>query len=72
MYVELVPLKGQDEKPLFRHWDDKMYGDVLATYWKPWGLGKNEIISFPDSPISYLINENNDELIKPEAISLPY
>jgi hypothetical protein len=72
VYVELVPLTGQDEKPLFGHWDDIMYGDVLATYWKPWGLRKNEISSFEDAPISYLINEFNDELIQPESISLPY
>ena len=72
VYVEAVPLPVHNEKPLFRHWDDKMYGEVLANYWKPWGLGKNEIITFPNSPISYLINEYNYELIEPDTISLPY
>ena len=72
VYVEAVPLPVHNEKPLFRHWDDKMYGEVLANYWKPWGLGKDEIITFPNSPISYLINEYNYELIEPETISLPY
>ena len=72
MYVEAVPLPVHNEKPLFRYWDDKMYGEVLANYWKPWGLGKNEIITFANSPISYLINEYNYELIEPDTISLPY
>ena len=72
VYVEAVPLPAHTENPLFRYWDDKMYGEVLAIYWKPWGLGKNEIISFPNSPISFLINEYNYELIEPETISLPY
>ena len=72
VYVEAVHLPGHDKKPLFRVWDDNMYGQVLANYWKPWGITMKDIITFPNSPISYLINEYNYELTEPESISLPY
>ena len=70
--VQSIPLQAQNGKPLFKPWDDKMYGQVLANYWKPWGLTMKDIITFPDSPISYLINDFNHEFIEPESITLPY
>lgn len=72
VYIEAVPLPAHNQNPLFSYWDDKMYGEVLANYWKPWGFSKNEIITFANPPISFLINEYKDELIEPETISLPY
>lgn len=55
----------------FATWDDKMYASVLEDYWKPWGIEPKDIYTFPDSPMSFLINENNNEFIKPEEIPLP-
>ena len=72
VFVEAIPLDNKNKKPLFRPWDDKMYGQVLANYWKPWGLTMNDIIMFPNSPVSYLINEYNNEFIEPDSITLPY
>ncbi|MBC7425018.1 MAG: hypothetical protein H7321_00675 [Bacteroidia bacterium] len=73
LQIEAIPLVGHNEKDLFFIWDDNMYGQVLAHYWKPWGITMKDIITFPNSPISYLIkNEYNDELIEPDTISLPY
>lgn len=72
VYVEAVPLSGHNEKDLFFIWDDNMYGQVLSNYWKPWGITMKDIITFPNSPISFLINEYNYELTEPDTISLPY
>ncbi len=72
MQIEAVPLSGHNEKDLFFIWDDNMFGQVLANYWKPWGITMKDIITFPNSPISYLTNEYNYELREPETISLPY
>ena len=72
IHVEAVLLSGHNEKDLFFIWDDNIYGQVLANYWKPWGITMKDIITFPNSPISYLINEITYELIEPERISLPY
>lgn len=55
----------------FAAWDDKMYASVLEDYWKPWGIEPKDIYTFPDSPLSFLINENNNEFIRSEEISLP-
>lgn len=60
-------------KPIkeFAAWEDKMFASVLEDYWKPWGIEPKEIYTFPDSPLSFLINENNNQFIRPEDIPLP-
>ncbi len=55
----------------FANWDDKMFASVLEDYFKPWGIEPKDIYTAPDSPLSFLINENNNEFIWPEEISLP-
>ena len=65
-------LTEEKEDQLFAPWDDNMFAQVLAGYWEPWGLAKNDIITLPDSPISFLENDFTHEFIEPESISLPY
>jgi hypothetical protein len=57
---------------IFGHWEDEMFGQVLANYWKPWGIGMKDIVVFPNPPISFLLNEYTDELISADSITLPY
>lgn len=66
------PLKATNNKPLFEPWDDDMFAQVLAVYWKPWGITKNEIITFGNSPISYLKNHDTFVVVEPESIELEY
>ena len=54
----------------FKPWEDKMFAQVLANYWKPWGLTMGDIYQFPNSPVSYLIDEYTNELIRAENIPL--
>lgn len=68
--VESIPLAEDEKDPLFKPWDEKMYAQVLANYWKPWGLTMGDIISFPNSPISYLLDEYTNQFIEPESINL--
>jgi hypothetical protein len=70
--IEALPLEAKENTPLFDHWDDNMYGQVLANYWKPWGLTMKEIIQFPNPPISYIENDFNDEITELEKINQPY
>ncbi|HEY5463831.1 MAG TPA: hypothetical protein VIJ95_11290 [Hanamia sp.] len=70
--IESVPLKETPGNPLFDHWDDNMFAQVLAGYWEPWGLTKNEIITLPDAPISFLENDYTHEFIEPESVTLPF
>ncbi len=70
--VESNPLVTKDGSPLFDYWDDNMYGQVLANYWKPWGLTMKEIIQFPNPPISFIENDFNDEITDIEKINQPY
>ena len=70
--VESIPLAGTANKSLFEPWDDNMFAQVLADYWKPWGITKNQIITFPNSPISYLENDYTHAFIEPDSITLPY
>ena len=70
--IESFPIVEEDIDRAFNFWDEKMFADVLADYWKPWGLQKKDIITFPNSPISYLENDYNYEFINPETIELPF
>lgn len=70
--IEAITPEPAINDSLFASWDDNMFAQVLAGYWEPWGYTKNEIITFPDSPISFLENDFTHEFIEPESISLPY
>jgi hypothetical protein len=72
IYVESIPFANIENDPLFGPWDEGLFAQVLADYWKPWGLTKKDIYEFPNSPISFLENEFNNEIIEPDSIELPY
>ena len=69
--IFLEATQAVNQKAFFRPWEDKMFSQVLANYWKPWGFTTNDIFSFPNSPVSYLIDEYNNGIIDAEKISLP-
>lgn len=56
----------------FARWDDETFAQVLANMWEPWGIQLKDIYEFPNSPISYLIDESTYDFIKPEKIQLPF
>jgi hypothetical protein len=70
--VESEPLIGSANKSLFDPWDDDMFAQVLTIYWKPWGITKDTIVTFGNSPISYLENNDTYVIVEPESITLPY
>ena len=61
-----------DKEPVydFGKWEDKMFASVLEDYFKPWGIEPKEIYTFPDTPLSFLINESTNNFIRPEEIKL--
>ena len=65
-------LPADTPKAIFETWDDETYSKVLASLWGPWGIQKEEIYEFPNSPLSYLYNEAKNTLIDPEKIKLPF
>lgn len=69
--VSSISLPPENNAPLYGTWDDKTFSQVLANYWAPWGFTSQDIYSFPDSPVSYLIDDYTNEFIKPETIALP-
>ena len=70
--IESAPLSGSENRPLFARWDDDMFAQVLSLYWKAWGITKNEIILFGNSPISYLEHNDTYAIVEPESIALQY
>jgi hypothetical protein len=56
IFVEAMPLRGISSKPLFDEWMPKPYGQVLETFWKPWGFTLFEIIKDPENPMTYLLD----------------
>lgn len=70
--IESLPLAAKPNTDLYDFWEDNMYGQVLANYWKPWGLTMKEIIQFPNPPISFIENDFNDEITAMEKINQPY
>lgn len=70
--IESLPMSDDPPGSLFGKWDDNMFAQVLAGYWEPWGFAKNDIITLPDSPISFLENDYTHDFIKPDSVTLPY
>lgn len=70
LYLEAVPLRGMASKPLFDHWQNKTYGQVLENFWKKWGFLLLEIIKNPEKPMSFLTDADGD-WISAEKIDLP-
>jgi hypothetical protein len=70
--VASAPLSGTNNKALFDRWDDDMFAQVLSLYWKPWGITKDEIITFGNSPISYLEHNDTYVIVEPESIELQH
>ena len=60
VYIEAMPLRGMSSKPLFDDWMVKPYGQVLETFWKPWGFTLFEIIKDPENPMSFLTDSDGN------------
>lgn len=56
VYIDAMPLRGMQNKPLFDAWSHKTYGQVLENFWKPWGHTLFEIVKDPFAPLSYFEN----------------
>lgn len=63
--------KAEPGNPVFSDWDDKTFAQVLPDYYKTWGIQPKDIYTFPNSPLSFLIDEGTNQFIKPEDIDLP-
>jgi hypothetical protein len=70
IYIEAMPLRGLSSKPLFDNWVNKIYGQVLESFWKNWGFLLLEIIKNPEQPMSFLFNPDGS-LINEATIELP-
>lgn len=70
VYIEAMPLRGISNKSPFDLWQNKIYGQVLESFWKPWGFSLFEILKNPEEPMSFL-RDKNGHFILPEAIDLP-
>ena len=53
VYIDPMPLRGSQNKPIFDEWQHKTYGQVLENFWKPYELTLFEIIKDPKAPISF-------------------
>ncbi len=70
IFIEAMPLRGMDAKPVFDYWNFKIYGQVVENFWKRWNFLLLEIIKNPDKPKSYLTDENG-VFLPPDKINLP-
>jgi len=71
IYIEAMPLRGISSKPLFDHWVNKTYGQVLENFWKNWGFLLFEIVKDPERPMSFLLNADGS-LINGKTIELSH
>ncbi len=70
IYIEAEQLRGMSSKPLFDDWINKIYGQVLESFWKNWGFLLLEIIKNPEKPMSFLFNPDGS-FINGTTIELP-
>ncbi len=67
-----LPEDVQNTPPQFATWQDEVFAQVLANLWRPWGITLEKIHQFPNSPISYLIDERTYQFIEAEKVDLPF
>ncbi|NLN24844.1 MAG: hypothetical protein GX163_04165 [Bacteroidetes bacterium] len=72
LYVEAVEMKPKDGRPLFGHWDDNIFAQLLSNYWSVYGIEREDILQFQKPRLSYLENPYTTEFVDPESITLPY
>ncbi len=60
IFMEAMPLRGMNAKPIFDDWQLKIYGQVLENFWKKWGFLLLEIIKNPKRPMSFLFDEEGE------------
>ncbi len=72
IFIEAVPIVADQNRPLFGHWDDDMFAQVLANYWQVYGIEKKDILKFQKPPISFLENPYTKDFVNPENIKLPF
>jgi hypothetical protein len=60
IFIEAMPLRGMNAKPIFDDWQFKTYGQVLENFWKAWGFLLLEIIKNPEKLMSFLLDENEE------------
>lgn len=70
LFIEAMPLRGTNSKPMFDFWQHKIYGQVLENFWGKWGFLLLEIIKNPELPMSFLTDANG-EAVKSKKIDLP-
>jgi hypothetical protein len=70
IFIEAMPLRGMNNKPIFDEWQFRTYGQVVENFWKPWGFLLLEIIKKPEQPMSFLFNADGD-FLNAEEIGLP-
>ena len=71
IFMDAMPLRGMNAKPIFDDWQNKVYGQVLENFWKRWGFLHLEIIKNPQHPLSFLIDEKG-EAVAAENVLLPF
>lgn len=67
-----LPPTALPEDRWYAPWRDDIFAQVLTNLWKPWGLSLNQIHTFPNSPLSFLVNERTLEFIDASKVDLPY
>jgi hypothetical protein len=70
IFIEAMPLRGMNNKPIFDEWQFRTYGQVVENFWKPWGFLLLEIIKKPEQPMSFLFDINGNFVLAGE-IGLP-
>jgi hypothetical protein len=71
LYIEAMSLRGMSSKPLFDHWQNKTFGQVLENFWKNWGFLLLEIIKNPEQLMSFLLDADGN-FIDQAQIDLPH
>lgn len=72
LVIEALPVQPEQNKSIFKVWDNTMFEQVLEDYWTPWALTKKDIMNESNFPISFLEDAYSFEFIDPESITLPF
>lgn len=70
--IEVLPIRQQENKPIFGFWDEDTFAQLLSNYWSVYAIEREDILRFQKPPLSFLENPYSKDFIDPESIELPF
>ena len=71
-YGITIEIDAATKPPIFGHWDEDVFAQLLSNYWQVYGIERDDILKPQRPPLSFLENPYTKDFVNPETIALPF